>query len=288
LESDRPAVIDAPVVIPGVSLAFDNVAVRAAGHTLVRDVTFDIRPGDHVAIVGPSGAGKSTLVGLLLGWHRPAVGKVKVDGKLLAEGDLPALRRTTAWVDPAVQLWNRPLLDNLRYGLGPDASPDLAEVIDQAQLLSVLELLPDGLQSSLGEGGGLVSGGEGQRVRLARAMLREGTRLAILDEPFRGLDRRQRAELLRRSRRLWEGSTLFVVTHDVSETREFSRVLVLDSGRLVEDGKPTELAERPGSRYGAMLEAEQAVRRGLWSSDVWRRLRIDGGWLLEAKGEGGR
>ncbi len=274
-----------PSVVPA-AVAFDNVSVRAAGHTLIRDVTFSVAAGDHVAIVGPSGAGKSTLVGVLLGWNRAAVGRVRLDGRELDEAETVRLRRGIAWVDPAVQLWNRSLLENLRYGLPPESQPDLAEVIDRAELLSVLELLPDGLQSHLGEGGGLVSGGEGQRVRLARAMLRQRTRLAILDEPFRGLDRRQRGELLRRSRELWRDSTLMVVTHDVSETREFPRVLVLDGGRVVEDGAPEDLASLPGSRYGAMLEAEEAVRRGLWSSDVWRRLRIDGGWLLEARGEG--
>jgi len=270
----------------GTTLTFDNVAVRAGGHTLIRDVGFEIRGGDHVAIVGPSGAGKSTLVGVLLGWNRAAVGRVRIDGRDLDERELVRLRRETAWVDPAVQLWNRSLLENVRYGLRPEANPDLAEVIDRAELLSVLELLPDGLQSRLGEAGGLVSGGEGQRVRLARAMLRERTRLAILDEPFRGLDRQQRGKLLKRARELWQDATLLVVTHDVSETRDFPRVLVLDGGRVVEDGAPEELADLPGSRYAAMLEAEEAVRRGLWSSEVWRRLRIDSGWLLEARGEG--
>src|SRR5207244_4301417 len=84
-----------------------------------------------------------------------------------------------------------------------------------------------------GDGGGLLSGGEGQRVRLGRAMLRPGVRLAILDEPFRGLDRERRRELLARARRAWPGATLLCVTHDVGETRAFGRVLVVDGGRVV-------------------------------------------------------
>jgi ABC-type cobalamin transport system ATPase subunit len=97
---------------------------------------------------------------------------MRIDGVPLDGQRLEQLHRETAWVDPAVQLWNRSLLDNLSYGAPADPSLPLGQVIAQAHLRSVLERLPDGLQTRLGEGGALVSGGEGQRVRLARAMLR--------------------------------------------------------------------------------------------------------------------
>lgn len=263
----------------GVAIRMADVSVRAAGHTILQDIDLDIAAGSHVAIVGPSGAGKTSLVSLLLGWHRPATGQVLVDGDRLDGQRLAGLRQETAWVDPAVQLWNRPLLDNLCYGAptGPHLPVDW--VVEQAGLRGLLERLPDGLQTPLGEGGRLVSGGEGQRVRLARAMLRTGTRLAILDEPFRGLDRACRRELLARARRLWRDTTLFCITHDVGETRAFDRVLVLQEGRVVEDGVPAVLAEEPGSWYRHMLEAEHAVREGLWSSDDWQRLWIERGRL---------
>ena len=196
-------------------------------------------------------------------------------------GRLAQLRQETAWVDPAVQLWNRSLLDNLRYGAHGDPAPPLAAVIEQAELRSVLEKLPDGLQTPLGEGGGLVSGGEGQRVRFGRALLRPGVRLVILDEPFRGLDREQRRELLARARRLWRQATLLCITHDVGATQAFDRVLVVEAGRIVEHGAPADLAARPESRYRAMLEAEVMVREGLWSSGVWRRLWLEGGRLVD-------
>jgi ATP-binding cassette subfamily B protein len=143
--------------------------------------------------------------------------------------------------------------------------------------------LPEGLQTRLGEGGGLVSGGEGQRVRLARALLRADVRLAILDEPFRGLDRERRRELLTRARRLWQDATLLCITHDVGETLDFPRVLVLEAGRIVEDGPPSDLAARPGSRYRALLDAEHEVREGLWASALWRRLRMERGRLSETE-----
>jgi ABC-type bacteriocin/lantibiotic exporter with double-glycine peptidase domain len=267
----------------GLALRWQNVTIRAAGHVLLEDVDLEIAPGSQVAVVGPSGAGKSTLVGTLLGWHRPASGDLLVDGEPLTGERLAEVRGAIAWVDPAVQIWNRSLLENLRYGAGEgdglDLPLDLA--IRQADLVAVLRKLPEGLQTPLGEGGGLVSGGEGQRVRFARGLLRPGVRLALLDEPFRGLDREQRRELLARARRWWQGATLLCVTHDVGETREFDRVLVIERGRLVEDGPPAVLAARPGSRYRALLDAEHEVRQGLWGSAVWRRLRMERGRLAE-------
>jgi ABC-type bacteriocin/lantibiotic exporter with double-glycine peptidase domain len=265
----------------GVAVILEGVSVRAAGHTILEGIDLALEAGSHVAIIGPSGAGKSSLVGLLLGWHWPATGRVRIDGEPLDGQHLERLRRETAWVDPAVQLWNRSFLENLCYGAPTDPGLPIGRVIGQADLYGVLENLPEGLQTPLGEGGALLSGGEGQRVRLGRAMIRPGVRLVILDEPFRGLDRGRRRELLARARRLWQHATLLCVTHDVGETQAFERVLVMEAGQIVEDGAPAALAVRPGSRYRAMLEAEEAVREGLWSSGAWRRLWLEGGLLFE-------
>src|SRR3989440_12639089 len=108
-------------------------------------------------------------------------------------------------------------------------------------------------------------------------MVRSGVRLAILDEPFRGLDCEQRRDLLDAARRLWRGATLFYVTHDVAATRMFERVLVVESGRVVEDGPPAHLAAQPDSRYRAMLAEEAAARSALWSGGLWRHLRLENG-----------
>jgi ABC-type multidrug transport system fused ATPase/permease subunit len=265
-----------------VALSFEGVAVRAAGHTILEDVNADIAAGAHVAIVGPSGAGKSSLVGLLLGWHRAAAGRLLVDGEPLTTARLDALRAGTAWVDPQVQIWNRSLIDNLAYGAPEGAEKNIGHVIEQADLGHLLEALPDGLATPLGEGGGLVSGGEGQRVRLGRGALRPDARLVILDEPLRGLDRERRRELLGRARHLWKEATLLCITHDVGETRDFSRVLVIEGGRIVEDGAPGALAADPGSRYAAMLDAETEVRTRMWTSAAWRRFHLRAGTLSES------
>jgi ATP-binding cassette subfamily B protein len=264
-----------------VSIQFENVSVTAAGHTILRDISLTVAAGEHIAIVGPSGAGKSSLVGLLLGWYRPAAGRIRVDDMELDELLVEGLRPNIAWVDPAVQLWNRSMVDNLKYGLAGHPRMPLEQAIDAAELRRVLERLPDALQTPLGEGGGLVSGGEGQRVRLARALLRPNVRLVILDEPFRGLDIDQRRVLLERTRRLWSNSTLLVISHDIAESMSFDRVIVIEEGRIVEDGSPRDLAAKPGSRLMAMLEAERAVREELWTGGEWRRLRLVDGALIE-------
>ena len=136
--------------------------MRAGGHTILSGITLDVRAGETIAVVGPSGSGKSTLVGLLLGWHRHAEGTVRIDGALLDSSVLEALRETTAWVDPAVQLWNRPLIDNLVYGCEKSGLDRLASILEQADLDDVLARRRGGSGSeALGEGGGLLSGGEG-------------------------------------------------------------------------------------------------------------------------------
>lgn len=264
----------------GAALSFQNVAVVAAGHVILREITFDIAPGSHVAVVGPSGAGKSSLIGVLLGWHRTAAGEVRVDGELLDATRLERLRRQTAWVDPAVQVWNRSLVDNLRFGQQGVDAERLGSACSQAELIDVLEKLPDGLQTVLGEGGGLLSGGQGQRVRLGRAMLQQDARLILLDEPFRGLDHGQRRELGRRLRLQFCKSTMLFISHDVGDTLDFDRVLVIDGGRVVEDGSPTELANA-NSLYRRMLDAEESVRRDIWQSPCWRHLRLADGQLTE-------
>jgi ATP-binding cassette subfamily B protein len=183
-------------------------------------------------------------------------------------------------VDPAVQLWNSTFLENLRYGSTQNFAIPLSTVIAQAELKRVLETLPDGHQTKIGEGGGLVSGGEGQRVRLGRALLRPGVRLVLLDEPFRGLSGGQRAELLARARRLWRHATIFCVTHDVMETRSFDRVLVMKSGRVVEDAHPADLASDPESQYRKLLDSEIALQK-LWADPIWRRWQIEEGRIRE-------
>jgi len=281
VSEEAPGGVSTGVPARGVAIALEGVQVKGGGNVLLNKVNVQLHAGEHVAIVGPSGAGKSTLVGLLLGWLRPAKGVLKVDGRPLDQAAIEELRRVTAWVDPAIHLWNQSLLDNLRYGNDSSRTWSLDGALRGADLHDILEALPAGLQTALGEGGGLVSGGQGQRVRLARAMLRANVRLAILDEAFRGLDRERRAHLMKEARKLWADVTLLCVSHDVVQTRDFDRVLVIENGRVVENGPPQELLSNPTSRYAQLVHADEENHRALWRGGPWRNWRLARGRLEE-------
>jgi len=281
-EEEVPEVAPAAAKTCGVGVEIENVTVVAGGHVILENLDLSIAPGEHIAVVGLSGAGKSSLASLLLGWHKPQSGTVTVDGSPLDAERLSQLRRHTAWIAPEVHLFQASLLDNLNYGNGSDSTGRVGLAIQGTDLLSVLERLPDGLQTDLGESGSLVSGGEGQSVRIGRAMARPDVRLAILDEPARGLDREARRSLLARARRHFAKATMIFVTHDVPDTLDFQRVLVVEQGRIIEQGSPRDLYEKTDSRYRALCDQETITRQRLWEGSTWRHLKMSSGVLSEA------
>lgn len=272
-----------------VEIMMQDISLELGGRMVLSDINLTIEAGSQVAIVGPSGAGKSTLISLIMGWVPKGSGQIWLDGEALNYENLQELRHQTAWIDPNVQLWNRSLLYNLRYGSSPagEEAP-LNDIIKKATLSSVLKRLPEGFSTPLGQEGRLLSGGEGQRVRFARAMQRPDARFVVLDEAFRGLDRPKRRQLLADARAYWQDATMICITHDVGMTLDFERVLVIDHGGIVEDGSPKILAEQIGSRYRSLLTAEKAVRESLWVDDIWRHLWLEEGQLTEqgARGQG--
>jgi ATP-binding cassette subfamily B protein len=262
----------------GVAIELADVSVAVRGFTILDHLNITIRPGEHVAVVGLSGGGKSTLLGLLLGWMRVSSGELRVDGEPLDAERLVALRAHTAWIDPGVTLWNDSLANNLRYSIPPREVADVADLASRAELTTMLSRLPEGFSTRLGEGGGLVSGGEGQRVRLGRGLARHDARLVVMDEPFRGLDRKTRERQLAAARDHWPGATMLCATHDLAETRLFPRVIVIEGGVAVEDGPPAELAAREGSRYAELLMRERNAQEA-WAR--WKHVRIVDGRLEE-------
>jgi ABC-type bacteriocin/lantibiotic exporter with double-glycine peptidase domain len=239
----------------GAALRLADVTVHVGGLPVLRVEELAIPAGAAVAVVGRSGSGKSTLAGLLLGWHRAVSGRVLVDGELL---EPVGVRQRAAWVDPTVTVWNRSLAANLGYGVD-GAARDVAGAVGLGAVRAVLG------GGALGERGWLVPGPVAQRVRVGRMAARDGVRLAVLDEPFQGLDRDSRRELLGRVRAWWPGATVLFVTHDVADVIGFDRVLVIDNGEVAEDGRPATLAARPDSRYRALLDAERQAAADLAS-----------------------
>ena len=265
----------------GVRIELQEVGVSAAGLSILRDINLSVAAGEHVAVMGPSGVGKSTLMSLLLGWVQPSSGHVLVDGEPLQGDSLRQLRQETAWIDPSVRLWNRSLAANLLYSTQEKDGKDLGPVLRQAELLDVLERLPKGLKTTLGEGGGLLSGGEGQRTRLGRGLFHTEARLVILDEALRGLDHAARQRLLRLCRGCWKSATLLWVTHDVEEALTFPRVVIMNGGQIEEDGPPGALLAAEGSALRRIAESRNPLAPEALVPRGWRLLEMQHGFLRE-------
>ncbi|WBC13939.1 thiol reductant ABC exporter subunit CydD [Micromonospora sp. WMMA1998] len=214
-------------------IRFEGVTVAYDRTTALRDVTLTIRPGDRVAVIGPSGAGKSTLLNLLLGFVRPTSGRITVDGTDLAEVDPDAWRRELAWVPQRAHLFAGSLADNIRLG-APDTPDDvLAAAVTDAALDEVVDALPDGLDTRLGERGHGLSSGQRQRVALARAFLRDAP-VVLLDEPTARLDSASEAVVLTATRRLVAGRTALLVAHRPALLADADRILRVEDGRVTE------------------------------------------------------
>lgn len=258
----------------GLQLNFDHVHLENNGHSILKDIHFSAQAGEHISIVGPSGAGKSSLVGLLLGWDQPSKGSVYVEEKKLEGPWIELLRREIVWLDPSVQLWNRSLIENLKYGSGSVSNNEITQVLESADLFHLLEKMPQGMQTKLGESGGFVSGGEGQRVRLGRALLKKAPKLVILDEPFRGLDSEKRKQFIKDAKIHWKDSTLLFISHDIEDTRLTGRVLVMENGSIIEDGAPKNLLRRKNSVYKDLYNAEKQSKDQIWNPSNWKHFKV--------------
>ncbi|MGE0622072.1 MAG: cysteine peptidase family C39 domain-containing protein [Pseudomonadales bacterium] len=267
---------------PGVHLRFEAATVMRGDLPLIDSVSVDIRPGEQVAIVGASGSGKSSFLATILGWNLLDDGRLLVDGEPLTPGAACALREQTVVIDPDLYLWNRSLFDNICYGREQTGGEAYEQALSDSEVIADLARMDEGLATIAGENGSRLSGGEGQRLRVARGLARTDRRLVLLDEPFTGMDSTQRRRLQRTVVQRWPGATLLLVSHNIRETAGFDRVLVFDQGRVVEDGNPATLLTAPDSVYARLFEQEAAFEQHLARSGLWRHHRLHDGEVLEA------
>jgi ATP-binding cassette, subfamily B, beta-glucan exporter len=241
---DRPDAMD-PGRIHGL-VEFKDVSFSYDGkRAAVADLSFTALPGETVALVGATGAGKSTALALLHRAFDPQSGTVRVDGMDVRALTLTGLRRNIGVVFQEVLLFNRSIAENLRVGK-PDATDDeLRAACERAQVLDVIEGLPQGFDTNAGERGRLFSGGERQRLSIARALLKDPP-ILILDEATSALDALTEARVQAALAEVMKGRTTFVIAHRLATVRNASRILVFQAGRIVESGPFDELIQRGG------------------------------------------
>ena len=212
---------------------------------LFRDFDLHIPAGQRVGVVGASGAGKSTLLRLVQGVVAPQRGVVMLDGKVLAAHARDSLAQAVAVVSQEVALFHRSIADNLRYGW-PDATWDDMLAISRAVgSHEFIQTLPEQYDTIVGDRGIRLSGGQRQRIAIARALLRNAPVL-LLDEATSALDSQSEAQVQRALLSLARGRTILAVAHRLSTVADFDRVIVLEEGRIVEDGAPAELRRGTG------------------------------------------
>ncbi|MEU8079465.1 thiol reductant ABC exporter subunit CydD [Catellatospora citrea] len=222
----RTAPRGGPIELRGVTVAYERT-------TALRDVDLTVRPGERIALVGPSGGGKSTLLNLLLGFTTPTAGRILVDGTDLAELDLDGWRRQLGWVPQRAHLFADTLAANIALGT-PDAPRErIAQAARSAALGPVVDALPQGLDTVLGERGHGLSSGERQRLALARAFLRDAP-LLLLDEPTARLDAASEQAVVSSTLSLVEGRTALLVAHRPALLAAATRVVRIDQGTLHE------------------------------------------------------
>ena len=235
-----PASIEKEIIFDSVSLSYDSSKGAA-----LKQVTCSINIGETTAIVGPSGAGKSSLINLICRFYDPSAGRLLIDGVALPELDLAWWRNQIAVVSQEVYLFNASVTENITYGKLDATREELVEAARKAHALEFIEELPEGFETVLGDRGFRLSGGQRQRLALARAFIRD-PQILILDEATNSLDLISEEVVQDALEQFGRNRTVLVIAHRVSTIEHADKIIVLDSGKVVESGTVTQLLAADG------------------------------------------
>ena len=261
----RPTVVDAAGASPlprakGL-IEFESVRFRYPGtdRNAIDDVSLTVHPGETVALVGQSGAGKTTLTKLLLRFYDLDSGAIRIDGREISELQIESLRDNIAVLMQETLIFEGSMRENIRYGRPGATDEDVVRAAKAADAHGFISSLPEGYDTLVGQKGRRLSGGQRQRIAIARAMVREAP-LLILDEPTTGLDAESGERILGPLDALMSSRTTIVISHSLITAMRADRVIVVENGRIVEQGNPVELAAQDGpfSRLRRLHEAGMA------------------------------
>jgi ATP-binding cassette, subfamily B, bacterial len=246
-----------PLIKRGASVAFESICFRYAdGNHVFERLNLTLNPGQRVGLVGQSGGGKSTLLALLQRFYDLQDGRILIDGQDISRVTQESLRGAIAVVPQDISLFHRSVIENIRYAR-PDASDqEVREAAIAARCGDFIAALPNGLETTVGERGLKLSGGERQRIAIARAFLKDAP-LLLLDEATSALDGDSEEAIREAFGRLMQGRTVIAIAHRLSTLRHFDRVIVLQAGRVVQDGPPDLLARRNGL-YRNLVQREMS------------------------------
>ena len=243
-----------PLVRRGASVKFEHVSFRYDdGQRIFEDFSLSFKPGERIGLVGHSGGGKSTLFALLQRFYDVQSGRILIDGQDIARVTQASLREAIGVVPQDISLFHRSVLDNIRYGR-PDASDDAVMEAAIAARCDFIEKLPQGMLTTVGERGVKLSGGQRQRIAIARAFLKDAP-LLLLDEATSALDSNSEEMIREALGRLMHGRTVVAIAHRLSTVRNFDRIVVLQAGRVIQDGPPDQLMRRDGL-YRELVQRE--------------------------------
>ncbi|HEX6640377.1 MAG TPA: ATP-binding cassette domain-containing protein [Thermoanaerobaculia bacterium] len=223
---------------------------------MLKDIDFEVRGGEVIALVGPSGAGKTTLVDLMARFYDPTEGRITIDGVDLRDFSTRSLRSKFGIVTQETVLFHDTVRANIAYGLPGATAEQIERAADAAHASEFIRHLPEGYDTVLGERGTRLSGGQRQRIAIARAILRDPP-ILIFDEATSALDTASERLVQEAINRLLQGRTVFVIAHRLSTIRHADRILVLKNGRVVESGRHEELLDRQGT-YRQLYEMQFA------------------------------
>lgn len=238
------------------AIEFKDVRLTYPGTTreAIKGVTLSVRPGEHVALVGLSGSGKSSMVNLVPRFWSVTSGAVTVDGVNVEDCTLASLRDHIAVVSQNVILFDTTVRENIAYGMPEVSEAAIEKAVEAAALTEVVEALPKGLDTPVGEAGGLLSGGQKQRISIARALLKDAP-ILILDEATSALDSESENQIKEALETLMKGRTCLTVAHRLSTIDRADRIVVMQDGVIVEEGMPAELMEKGGA-YARMVRLQ--------------------------------